>query len=211
MSFAEGYIDVAARIEAFYAKYPDGSLQMEAPEWVLVNGEEFIQARALAYRAPDDPRPGVGHAWEAVPGRTPYTKGSELMNLETSCWGRALAALGIATKQGIATSQEVQGAESRRAPAEGHAYRATATGTPASAKQVGFIRSLMKRQGLNEVALHTLTVAELGFELPAGGIEALTANQASSLIKRMNAPQKPVTRSAPAAPEPDDPWAGDAP
>jgi hypothetical protein len=43
------------------------------------------------------------------PGRTPYTKGSELQNAETSAWGRAIVAVGAAdTKKGIASSEEVR-------------------------------------------------------------------------------------------------------
>jgi hypothetical protein len=52
-------------------------------------------------------------AWEIFPGRTPYTRGSELQNAETSAWGRAIIAVGAAdAKRGIASRQEV---EARRA------------------------------------------------------------------------------------------------
>src|SRR5215472_6225860 len=120
----ESYVDVAERITEFYDRYPDGSLSAAPDCWRIVqvegwdkNGDHvmqtFIAYTATAYRTPDDPRPGVGVAWEVFPGRTPYTRGSELMNAETSAWGRALAALGIATKRGIASRQEVQ---NRREP-----------------------------------------------------------------------------------------------
>ena len=36
------------------------------------------------------------------------------MNAETSAWGRAMAALGIATKKGIATGHEVRMAKARQ-------------------------------------------------------------------------------------------------
>ena len=111
--FAKDYVDVAARIAEFYKRYPDGSLQMDPIEWVEVESAKFIMGRAYAYRSPDDVRPGIGTAWEAVPGRTPYTRGSEVQNLETSAWGRAIAALGIATRDGIATAQDVQAARER--------------------------------------------------------------------------------------------------
>jgi hypothetical protein len=67
---------------------------------------------AAAYRTPDDPRPGIGVAWELYPGTTPYTRDSELMNAETSAWGRAIVAVGIPTKK-IASADEVR----NRAPA----------------------------------------------------------------------------------------------
>ncbi len=74
--------------------------------------------RAWAYRTPDDPRPGTGWATEQVPGKTQFTRGSEVSNLETSCWGRAMAALGIATKKGIASANEVRSARGRQGVTE---------------------------------------------------------------------------------------------
>lgn len=102
------YVDVAERIRGFKAEYPDGSLQsLEGPKLMLVGDKTFIVYCAAAYRTPDDQRPGVGWAWEPVPGPTPFTRDSELMNAETSAWGRAIVALGFDTKK-IASSEEVR-------------------------------------------------------------------------------------------------------
>src|SRR6266567_3942010 len=94
------YNDVAARITEFRAKYPDGylaPLDRTAPYRIETIGDRiFIVVIAAAYRAPDDQAPGVGMAWEPFPGRTPYTRDSELMNAETSAWGRAIIAVGAA-------------------------------------------------------------------------------------------------------------------
>jgi hypothetical protein len=122
--FAEDYIPVNERIALFVAKYPEGSLRPlwpDEPYRVLGEGEtKWLVYGACAYRWPDDPAPGVGMAWEPVPGRTPYTKGSELMVAETSAWGRALAAIGIATNKSIASAEEVRSARERsQAPREG--------------------------------------------------------------------------------------------
>jgi hypothetical protein len=77
--------------------------------------DTFIVYVAAAYRTPDDPRPGIGCAWEPYPGRTPYTAGSELMNAETSAWGRALqAALVADTKTGVASREEVRNRRAER-------------------------------------------------------------------------------------------------
>ena len=207
MTFADGYVDVATRIQEFYDKYPDGSLQMDPPKYDTIDGQLFLVGRAYAYRTPDDVRPGIGHAWEAVPGRTPYTKGSELMVLETSAWGRALAALGIATKAGVASADEVKAAESRRGDTPTGNLRGPAaknlTGQ-ATEKQIAAIVGLMRAQGLNEIAMNTLCEAELGFEWPRDGVKALTKGQASAVIDRMKAPSG-VTRTK--DPIPDDPWA----
>jgi hypothetical protein len=108
-NFASDYVDVATRIAEAKAVYPDLVLQAE----IVAMSDERVTMRAFAYRTPDDPRPGIGHAWEVIPGRTPFTRGSELMVCETSAWGRALAALGIATRAGIATREEVEAAQGR--------------------------------------------------------------------------------------------------
>lgn len=110
------YVDVAARIAKFFEEFPDGSLQADPPEFITQGGQDWVLMRAYAYRNWEDPRPGIGTAWEVIPGKTPYTRGSEIQNCETSAWGRALAALGIETRKGIATRQDVQQAKARQAP-----------------------------------------------------------------------------------------------
>lgn len=116
----DDYVTVAERIEQFRVKYPEGSLQCE---WqmllvpTLIKGDDgkwepadrpIIVAKAFAYRTPDDPRPGIGHAQEPIPGKTPYTKDSEIQNAETSAWGRAIVAvLAADTKKGVASRDEV--------------------------------------------------------------------------------------------------------
>lgn len=103
------YKDVAERIQEFYDTYPDGRLATGSPPQVVLIGDRpFVWYHAQAFRSPDDPIPGDGWAAEPVPGATPYTKDSELMNAETAAWGRAIVALGIATKK-IASAQEVRG------------------------------------------------------------------------------------------------------
>lgn len=132
----EDYVPVNERLQAFYAKYPEGSIQplwLDQPYRVLGEGEtKWLVYAAAAYRYPDDPRPAVGMAWEPVPGRTPYTRGSELMVAETSAWGRALAALGIATNRSVASAEEVRSSRERssapRSPgasSKGSGHRAT--------------------------------------------------------------------------------------
>lgn len=114
-----GYIDVAARIVDFREKHPEGSLQPADPSRPYtveaIGGETYIVVVAAAYRHPDDDRPGIGMAYEQFPGRTPYTKGSELQNAETSAWGRAIvAALAADTKRGIASAEEVRNRQADR-------------------------------------------------------------------------------------------------
>ena len=115
------YITVAERIVEFRTKYPEGSLQpadLSNPFTITeINGNPMFVVVAAAYRTPDDQRPGIGMAYEPVPGPTPYTRGSELQNAETAAWGRAIvAALAADTKHGVASAEEVRLAQEHQAP-----------------------------------------------------------------------------------------------
>lgn len=118
MAFDIGnYVDVAERISAFKKLYPEGSLQQVAIDFREVGGTMYCIYVAAAYRTPGDERPGIGTAWEPVPGKTPYTKDSELQNAETAAWGRAIVALGLPTKR-IASQQEVLARVTKETPTD---------------------------------------------------------------------------------------------
>lgn len=103
------YNEVASRIQEFREKHPEGSLQQQSLEFREFGGKSWIVYTAAAYRTPEDPRPGIGTAWEQVPGKTPFTRDSELQNAETAAWGRALIAVGAAdARKGIASREEIQ-------------------------------------------------------------------------------------------------------
>ncbi|HWV47229.1 MAG TPA: hypothetical protein VN039_14600 [Nitrospira sp.] len=119
----DNYNDVPSRMQEFFNKYPDGSLQgsyefkqipmylkdKETEMPVLAGEKTIVIYTAKAYRSPEDQLPGIGTASEPFPGLTPYTKDSEMMNAETSAWGRAILAVGAAdTRKGIASREEVQ-------------------------------------------------------------------------------------------------------
>jgi hypothetical protein len=101
------YIDVASRLADMRETYPDLTMQQRGMEFVNVGGRDYVVYTASAYRTPDDPRPGIGTAWEPIPGPTSFTKDSEVQNAETAAWGRALIAIGAKTKLGIASLEEV--------------------------------------------------------------------------------------------------------
>lgn len=119
----DGYKEVPDRIIEFKEKYPEGSLVRVGEPSILsfevpvfdddgaqtgTRKKTFIQYTAAAYRNPTDQAPGIGTVWEPFPGTTPYTRDSEIMNAETSAWGRALVAIGILSKgEKIASKQEV--------------------------------------------------------------------------------------------------------
>jgi hypothetical protein len=113
----ENYVDVPQRIKLFYEKYPEGSLQMDPDlQFQTVGDQIIVIGRAYAYRNPQDEKPGVGTAQEYLPGKTNFTRGSEIQNLETSCWGRAIGALGIGIDKAIASKEEVELAMERNKP-----------------------------------------------------------------------------------------------
>lgn len=116
----ESYNTVAERIAEFRAKHPEGSLQpadLSKPFSIeTINGNQCFVVTAAAYRSPDDQRPGIGMAYESVPGDSPFTRGSELQNAETAAWGRAIVAvLAADTNKGIASRDEVQARQSAAA------------------------------------------------------------------------------------------------
>jgi hypothetical protein len=103
------YIDVASRIVEFRDKYPTGSLVQKDLQFLDFAGKSWVVYTAAAYRNPEDPLPGIGTAWEPVPGPTQFTRDSEVQNAETAAWGRAMvAALAVDTRKGIASQEEVR-------------------------------------------------------------------------------------------------------
>jgi hypothetical protein len=107
-----GYIEVADRLRDWYEKHPGGRIVTE----VLENNDKRVTVRAEAYRKADDALPaGVGHSALTIPGTTPYTRGSELENAETSAVGRALVMAGLPSKK-IASADEVQAKRATPAP-----------------------------------------------------------------------------------------------
>lgn len=115
---ADDYNDVPGRIREFKAKYPEGSFQPADPknpfQIITVGQQVYLAYTAAAYRSPEDPRPGIGSAWETVPGKTNFTRDSELQNAETSAWGRAIVAALAADAKKVATSEDVQVSDARR-------------------------------------------------------------------------------------------------
>jgi hypothetical protein len=103
------YVEVKDRIKLFYELYAGGRLVTKSVKMLTApDGTQRVLVKALAYRSVDDPLPGVGSSWLQIPGATPYTRGSEVENAETSAWGRAIGALGILIEKSIASSNEIE-------------------------------------------------------------------------------------------------------
>lgn len=148
------YVQVGDRIMAFHEKYPEGSLQSE----IVRYDDDLVIIKAYAYRTIADPRPGIGHSSLTIPGTTPYTRGAELENAETSAWGRALAALGFEVKRGIASQDEVEAkrGQSNEPPIE-KPSRKPATAVAAFVQEAS---AWLRENGLSWI--HPMVIAELG-------------------------------------------------
>lgn len=97
------YVDVAERLREFYEKHPQGRVITSIVEL----SEKRVVVKAEVYREVQHAFPsGIGHSQLAIPGSTPYTRGAELENAETSAVGRALVMAGLASKR-IASADEV--------------------------------------------------------------------------------------------------------
>lgn len=130
MSFnLDDYQTVDARLDEFFAKYPDGSIQSE----IVEHTDSRVTVKALAYRSASDLVPGIGLSSLAIPGSTPYTRGSELENAETSARGRALVALGFGSKASRDEIQSKAGAPSSAPQGQATDAAVSRTETPAPA------------------------------------------------------------------------------
>ena len=100
------YIPVHSRITSFYEKYPDGRI---VTELVSLNEDSgFVCIKASAFRCRDDAEPSAtGHAFE-IRSQGYVNNTSFIENGETSSIGRALANLGFAIENGIASREEMQ-------------------------------------------------------------------------------------------------------
>lgn len=115
MSYSlENYVDVAERLRLAKEMFPDFRIQSEI--WFDdIEGQKVVICKAKFYRDGNDTIPATGHAWELVWGKTPFVKYSEVMNAETSAWGRCVAAAGVPVSK-VATVEEVKSAKARQTP-----------------------------------------------------------------------------------------------
>jgi hypothetical protein len=104
-AFAADYVEVADRIRAWYEAYPNARIETE----IISISDKLVVVKAQAFRgeAPDEKPAGVGHSSMNIPGSTPYTRGSELENTETSAAGRALVMAGLPSKK-VASGDEIR-------------------------------------------------------------------------------------------------------
>jgi hypothetical protein len=204
------YKQVPERIKDFKERYPEGSLQpldKKHPYKIetMPGGQVFVVYVAAAYRSPRDKKPGIGSAWEIYPGKTPYTKESELQNAETSAWGRAIVAALASESKAVASAEDVrnrQAAEAVVEPWQHFGYQAeadfdaihaqvTAAWAQLTPEQVEIVRAWLEEKDIRRKWPLPADVADALFDR----LRALAAQETPQ-----DGTSQPVAATAPAEP-----------
>jgi hypothetical protein len=173
------YVDVATRIKLLIEKYPNASIICTVPKVIEVAGHTFIEVTATIETTPTAlqtmdqyTRRAVASAWEPFPGKTPYTRDSEMMNAETSAIGRAIGALGIGLTGSMASQNEVA---NRQTTTVVNNTTITQAGNPPSDKQLWLYKKLLKDAG----------------KLPPVNIDQMDKYEVSRAIEALKAGEQP--------------------
>jgi hypothetical protein len=163
-SVLKDYIDVAERLRAWFEVYPNARIETS----IVSHTDSRVTVKALAFRGDTSdldvsgrPRPygfeerpaGVGHSSMAIPGSTPYTRGSEVENCETSAVGRALVMAGLPSKR-IASDDEIRskaGDTKKQPDPIVEAAQKIFLDDPAIADWVGAIKAAATKEELQQI------------------------------------------------------------
>lgn len=206
MSFdLTNYVDVATRIRQLREKHPEAVLRPANPaepfRIVEIGGREFIIYTAACYRSPDDPLPAIAVAAEPVIGASSFTRNSELMNAETSAWGRAIMAALAVDEPHVASRDEVQNRrnddaqqvaeqtlrevfpdatviDSSAHPAQHQPSSAQKLAAVASVKQQNLIKKLARERAITDMHAHASDV----LDRQVTSLTTLTTKEASRVI-----------------------------
>jgi len=187
------YVDVPTRLAQALKQFPDLRIQETKPIIVTVDNQQYVEISCTVWRSADDMLPTVAYCWEPIPGKSPFTRGSEMMNASTSCLGRALGFLGMGIGKSIASRNEVQA----RQPASvaditpirddlEQPFGDTQTVAQvayASPKQRGMIRALFGTKKIGTADMMPYIDKVIGKQVSS--IEALTVKEASEVIKAL--------------------------
>jgi len=185
------YVDVPTRLAEALKRWPNLRIQETKPIIVVVDNQQYVEISCTVWRDVDDVLPMVAYCWEPIPGRTPYTKGSEMMNASTSCLGRALGFLGMGIGKSIASRNEVQARQPSpiavvvpmRDDLEQPFGDTTDTKQYVSPKQRGMIRALAFEKKIGTAELMPYINKLLKNEYSS--IEALSKQEASQVIESL--------------------------
>jgi hypothetical protein len=187
------YVDVPTRLAEALKRWPDLRIQETKPVIVTVDNQQYVEISCTVWRDAADLKPSIAYCWEPIPGKTPYTKNSEMMNASTSCLGRSLGFLGMGIGKSIASRNEVQARQPAtiaevtpiRADLEQPFGDTTDGKQYASPKQRGMIRALAfeKKIGTTELMPYINKVLDNKYS----SIEALSKQEASTVIESLQA------------------------
>lgn len=169
-----GYVDVAERIRQLKAVYPNAVLRPANPlepfKVMEIGGREFIVYTAVCYKSPDDPMPAIAVAAEPAVGKTQFTRDSEVMNAETSAWGRAIMAALACDTTKVASANEVRNrvADQEASPAPRSAPQTKPAGSSTPRAQVGSMA-----QGGKASEKQLFLIKKLAGEVADGNIEPI--------------------------------------
>lgn len=187
MAFSlDNYVDVPTRLRMALERYPDLRVAETGREVVQLGNSIVLVCQVTVWRTADDPRPVVASASEPIPGRTPYTKDSELMVGMTSALGRALGYMGFGIGKSIASRQEVENRQPTTAKdgsqlEEPFPEETTITQLHgASTKQVGYLRALARGKGWDDATLYAEAGKVLGHQV--NHLRDLSKDDARQLI-----------------------------
>ena len=118
----DNYVDVATRLKLALEKYPNLRVSERGHEIATFGDTTVLICSVCVWRDVDDKYPVIASASEPLPGRTPYTRNSELMVGMTSALGRCLGYMGVGltalgTKPSIASRNEVEARQDQHAEA----------------------------------------------------------------------------------------------
>lgn len=144
----DNYVDVATRLKMALEKWPNLRVSERGYEIATFGDSTVLICSVCVWRDETDEHPVIASASEPLPGRTPYTRNSELMVGMTSALGRALGYMGIGINSSIASRNEVearqdQHADTPRSPQEPRkAELGSAAGDGPSQPQLRMLRAL---------------------------------------------------------------------
>lgn len=182
----DNYIDVPTRLRLALTTHPELRILEQQPEVITIGDRHYVQVTVTVYRSPDDPLPCTATAWEPWPGRTSFTKESEMMNCSTSALGRALGFMGFGLTTSLASRDEVAHRQPEPRGGLPDPDRGPAAGTMASQAQLGKIAVLLDKLEFESRAdkYRYLTVI-LGREITSS--KELSKKEAHKVIEEITA------------------------
>jgi hypothetical protein len=164
-------------------QYPNMTVLEHPVQIREADGKTYIEVTVEVICNDEADRRATASAWEIHPGHTPYTKESEMMNSSTSALGRALGFLGFGINKSIASQDEIRARQDYTEKVK-EAKDPESFGS-ASAKQIGFLKSLARGKAWDDYQLLEFIHKITGDDSVV--IETLTNTQCTKVISGLKA------------------------